>query len=910
MAAGDVSLVCCFNGKLSNENKDAKYIGGSTKGSTVPKSILFASFKEKIQRLINLPSNGMEIKIKCGVRFDKSTLIGVDVDDDDSLRFVMEHSKFIMAYILQQVPRATIFTATQREDPMLASAAIQFQAKNLIDGTSNNKSVEVNTTEVKPPDNEGMNANKDASPSQSKLREWFPEKLVPLIANCKYPLDDGNCGFRALCMALSRNESEWVWMRAMLVKEIEFNKDFYHQLFSDEETCTLLQRTQHSHGLAPPPNWMDMPSTGFVFSQAFNVVLVYYSEKNCCTFVPFLSPPYTDNVNVKVLGIGLVKNNHYINLDFEDGCPLPPFPHIPSNWRTICPAVANCWEKLLEPRLIAFGTIKLPELQFGTCPRELIMIDEEDLVHPSAANICPAKNFSVNCIDISDGTHNNNPVEDVNELGDVNCIDNSGADINRSGDMHHRFSQSNVDHHCEGINLPISNQEDDNEVHMQEEMMYDKNQVTSQMEQMMPLSDADVCIPTSGYEPAPLKFTDYGFALGREFSNINALKNALSDMAVETGREYKHGRTSPSKLTMKCKDSRCDWSIQATRLPNSPAFKVLKYQEVHTCVVLTNSGDKDHPQATVRWILSKVQSNIEKDPNMEPMKIVKQMKERYGILVSYNKAVKAKTMALDLMRNQKKDSYPLPRPDICCALVKELEGGGTVCKLGLSSDGGSFQHLFWAFPACVEALRNHLRPVIYVCSEKIEIGVLMYAHGIDGSGFYGDFIQVGFALCVREDEKTWERFLGWLKEFVLPPQPPPTFTIVTDFEKPALIRAVQNVLPHIHHFFSPWSFREGFIDKFHDTYLYILCLKACRTFSVEECEAALQEIRRLNEGAYEWIESVGSKSQWAIAFSPNKHVWAVMEAVWEDVYDYLGCLDRLSIVEIVESSRDMVATLP
>ncbi|KAL5724250.1 hypothetical protein ACHQM5_007533 [Ranunculus cassubicifolius] len=360
MGADDVRFFCYFDGELIDEDRNAKYNGGKTKLIKVPKSIGFTSFKEKIEEMTKLPLNGTEFKIKCGVPADEFTVITVDVDDDESLLSVMEDSKFVRTYILKDVPPATTFTAAQREDLVLPTAAVQFPAENTIDGTSNHNPVEIKSIGVKPPENDGMSTSRDALPTGSELREWFPEKLLPFITGYGNPSSDGNCGFRALCMALGRNEREWAWMRDSLVKEIESNRFFYNRLFPEEVTGELLERTRHSQDPAPPPNWMDMPSTGFVFAQAFNVVLVYYSEKNCCTFVPFLSPPHTDNVNVKVLGIGLVKNNHYINLDFGDGCPLPPFPHVPSNWRTICPVVTNCWEKLLEPRLIAFGTIKLP----------------------------------------------------------------------------------------------------------------------------------------------------------------------------------------------------------------------------------------------------------------------------------------------------------------------------------------------------------------------------------------------------------------------------------------------------------------------------------------------------------------------------------------------------------------------
>ncbi|KAL5724249.1 hypothetical protein ACHQM5_007532 [Ranunculus cassubicifolius] len=64
----------------------------------------------------------MEFKIKCGVRLDELTVIGIDVDDDKSFHFVMDDSKFIRAY-RQHVLPATICNATQREEVLLPSEA-------------------------------------------------------------------------------------------------------------------------------------------------------------------------------------------------------------------------------------------------------------------------------------------------------------------------------------------------------------------------------------------------------------------------------------------------------------------------------------------------------------------------------------------------------------------------------------------------------------------------------------------------------------------------------------------------------------------------------------------------------------------------------------------------------------------
>ncbi|KAL5724251.1 hypothetical protein ACHQM5_007534 [Ranunculus cassubicifolius] len=181
MGADDVRLICYFNGNLIDEDRDVKYIGGIRKGDKVPKSIGFASFKEKIREMMNQPINGMEFKIKCGLRLDELT-VSIDVDDEKSLRFVMDDSTFVRAYI-QHVPHATTSNAAQREEMMFPLEAISNGACN------ENHENEAIPPKVKFDDICGAEAiHVEDMPDRVDLSQLTMENLVPPSA----PIQDVN----------------------------------------------------------------------------------------------------------------------------------------------------------------------------------------------------------------------------------------------------------------------------------------------------------------------------------------------------------------------------------------------------------------------------------------------------------------------------------------------------------------------------------------------------------------------------------------------------------------------------------------------------------------------------------------------------------------------------------------------
>lgn len=188
----------------------------------------------------------------------------------------------------------------------------------------------------------------------SDYKDWIPEALLPYIIDVHDPKPDGNCGFRALCMALGKNERIWSWMRKELLAELQLYDEEYKKIFGDEDVQLLVNSLKHFKGSALRPKWMDMPSTGYLFASRFNVVLVQFSKPSCYTFLPLRTSVIPGEV--RVMGLSYVNDNHFLNLDLQENCPIPEPVEF---WKRFHHPVATSWRTLLEPRMKAFKSLRI-----------------------------------------------------------------------------------------------------------------------------------------------------------------------------------------------------------------------------------------------------------------------------------------------------------------------------------------------------------------------------------------------------------------------------------------------------------------------------------------------------------------------------------------------------------------------
>ncbi|XP_004515629.1 uncharacterized protein [Cicer arietinum] len=141
---------------------------------------------------------------------------------------------------------------------------------------------------------------------------------------------DGNCGFRAIAALLGWTEESWPLVRTQLDKEIHLHQDLYANVFDDSVESVRSSLNISGLGAQGQDKWMCLPDLGYVIATQYNVILVSLSRNLNMTFFPLNKAPPSKE---RLLAIGFVNGNHWVQIKLKSNCPLPP---ISQKWKDYC----------------------------------------------------------------------------------------------------------------------------------------------------------------------------------------------------------------------------------------------------------------------------------------------------------------------------------------------------------------------------------------------------------------------------------------------------------------------------------------------------------------------------------------------------------------------------------------------
>lgn len=229
------------------------------------------------------------------------------------------------------------------------------------------------------------------------------------------------------------------------------------------------------------------------------------------------------------------------------------------------------------------------------------------------------------------------------------------------------------------------------------------------------------------------RFSDYfidSIFVGKVFKDRDILKDSLSIYALKNDFQFKISRSSPKQLHLVCISSSCSWHLRSSKRKHDDVFVVRKYCRDHTCNVDERYGDKRQAtQSVIAKIIKK--AYLRKKREYTPGDIAFDMQFNYGADITYQKAWRAKEMAIEMIRGSPFASYSL-LPSICHMVCHTNPGSVFVIK----RNGPRFQYLFLALRASIQGW-NHCRPVVVVDATFLKTcynGTLISASTYDPAG--------------------------------------------------------------------------------------------------------------------------------------------------------------------------------
>lgn len=237
--------------------------------------------------------------------------------------------------------------------------------------------------------------------------------------------------------------------------------------------------------------------------------------------------------------------------------------------------------------------------------------------------------------------------------------------------------------------------------------------------------------------------------VGQRFEGgVNDFREKLCKYAIEMGFVFRYKKNEPKRVRAVCanKDSAgCNWMVFATLCTTNGAFYIRKLRNVHTCQgVLRRSKSV--------LMVSKVVSSIVKDrlvddPNLRPIDIRKQVKQLYGLDVSYKTAWKGKEIAKQIVHGD--DFYSYQHLVSYCKAVEE-SNPNSYCILECHPVTNQFRRIFMCFGGCAAGFKC-CRPLLFIDATHIKNkykGQLLGATGKNGNEGDSDSFSFSFHLYV------------------------------------------------------------------------------------------------------------------------------------------------------------------
>ncbi|KAH1243401.1 hypothetical protein GmHk_07G020485 [Glycine max] len=125
---------------------------------------------------------------------------------------------------------------------------------------------------------------------------------------------DGNCGYRSIAILLGMGEDSWPLVRNELIKELGRWSHEYMNLFGGTERFEQLKLSLLVDGFSKVrvDKWMDITEMGYVIASRYNVILVSLSRQQSMTFFPLRSQQPPDSSGHRMICVGHVFGNHFV----------------------------------------------------------------------------------------------------------------------------------------------------------------------------------------------------------------------------------------------------------------------------------------------------------------------------------------------------------------------------------------------------------------------------------------------------------------------------------------------------------------------------------------------------------------------------------------------------------------------
>ncbi|XP_022041949.1 uncharacterized protein LOC110944602 [Helianthus annuus] len=366
------------------------------------------------------------------------------------------------------------------------------------------------------------------------------------------------------------------------------------------------------------------------------------------------------------------------------------------------------------------------------------------------------------------------------------------------------------------------------------------------------------------------------FYLGQQFGSAKEVKEQVRRHAILTKRELSFFRNDKAKIRVVCEgnvpvymkgDGKrkerldkvvCPFMLYVSKEKDEvETWTVKTHKPEHTCL---QTRESLHLTAKFMAKEPAVKRLVECNKDISVRTIQEELARKYELRVSRMKAFRAMSLASKEVQGDNKEQYSRLRD-----YIMELQSANpdTTVHIDVESEPNpaSSTRVFKRIYICLGPLKLGFKE----CGRDIldldgaflkgsQQGQVLVAVGLDSNnGLY----PLAYAIAEAENKNSWTWFLECLKDD-LALQNNSWFTFISDRQKD-LIPALEKVFPAAEHRFCLRKIHQNMKLKWRGKG-FKDCLWSCATArTVPEFREKIEELKKFNEEAYNWLEQIPPK---------------------------------------------------
>ncbi|XP_022155432.1 uncharacterized protein LOC111022579 isoform X2 [Momordica charantia] len=390
--------------------------------------------------------------------------------------------------------------------------------------------------------------------------------------------------------------------------------------------------------------------------------------------------------------------------------------------------------------------------------------------------------------------------------------------------------------------------------------------------------------------------TNDEFDVGQIFFGKRDLSMKLSVMAMKRNFEFRVKKSTKELIYIVCVDENCKWRIRALKLGGSDIFRISKYVNVHSCSL--DLMNRHHRQAKA-WVVGELIKSKFNGVRCQykPREIIEDMRQDYGINMSYEKAWRARENVYMQVKGSSEESYNLLHR---YGEALKLANPGTFYEIQLE-DGSFFKYLFMALGPCIRGFLNCIRPVIVIDGTVLKNkyrGTLIVATCLDGNN---QIYPIAFGIVDKETDDSIKWFFEKLKGAIGEVK---DLIFVSDRNN-SIAKSIAIVFPTAFHGLCIHHLKQNLSAKFNNETIDYLFVNAAKAYRESQFRELWERISAFDNGVGMYLEEVGL-SRWTRIYCPGRRYNMMTTNIAESMNALLKEARELHVVSVIEHVRALL----